>query len=349
MSKPLAILLSLICFALPSFADTLQGFSGSSTTASTNSLIPAMRKNDSYGEKYTFNAEFGDQGSMYFSLTISNFGIGDFKMEAKGRFTFDGQEFTWKKSLDEDEWSHKKDQFYIKAGPAIIRGTPNRLVMSSSKGKNKFEAVFTPKAPSWRPGNGQAKFGSNVSDFTVFPLMDVEAKVTFKDKEEQIVKGFGYGSHSWSELMPYEQFKSTVDFRGISGDSTVYMRIMQPDGNYGKEPLRYLLITQGNKILAETFNFTVTPTATYTDKKHDNRYKVDESFNVSASGISGSVTKKQMRSRKDQLANLNFAARQIAKQFSQPMLYDYDVDFSFEVKGQKIEGVGRYEVNHLNK
>ncbi len=349
MFKRLFTLICLCCFTLPCFADSLQGFSAGHSAATVQSLIPAMHKGEGYGEKYTFNAEFGERGSMYFSLTISNFGIGDFKMEAKGRFTLDGEDYSWKKELDDDEWKYKKDQFYIKAGPATISGTPNRLVMTATKSKHQFQAVFTPKAPSWRPGQGQVKFGSNISEFTVFPLMDVEAKVKLKDKDEEVLTGYGFGSHSWSDLMPYEQFKSTVDFRGIAGDATVYMRIMQPVSDYGKEPLRYLLVTKGNQILAESLNFTVTPTATYTDKKHDNKYQVAESFTVSTPDIKGTVTKSQLRQRKDQLASLNFAARQIAKQYAKPMLYDYDMQFSFDVKGQKIEGIGRYEVNHLNK
>ncbi len=352
MRKTALILLPFLFCSANANADELRGFAGKSGTVSAATLTPAMHEGDGYGEKYTFNADFGEIGDFYFSMAISNFGVGDHKMEARGRFTIDGKKVEWKRELDSDEWSNNKNSFRIKAGTAVIQGTPDRLVLTSTKSGNSIEAVFTPIAPAWRPGtDGRAMFGKNISDFTVFPLMNVEATVTMKGEEPKTVNGFGYGTHSWSDLMTYDMATVTYDFRGISGDSTIYFRKFMTTKEYGSKPLNYVLVTKGDKVIAESFTFDMQPTAggLYVDNKHDNKYQVPESFTLTAPGIKGTFTKKKLRQRKDVLADMNFAVRQIAKLYSKPVRYDYDTNFSVDAGGQHFEGVGRYEVYHWNK
>ncbi len=352
MRKACLFLLGCLLCSFSVNAEELRGFVGKSGAVSASTLTPAMRDGDGYGEKYTFNAEFGEVGDLYFSMTISNFGLGDHKMEARGRFTIDGKKVEWKRELDDDEWSRGRSGFRLKAGTAILEGTPDRLVITSTKSGSAIEAVFTPIARAWRPGSdGRALFGKHISDFTIFPLMNVEAKVTMKGQEPKTITGIGYGTHTWSDLMTYDMATVTYDFRGIDGDATVYFRKFVTTKEYGAKPLSYLLITKGDKVIAESFSFDMQPTADrlYIDKKHDNKYKVPESFTLTAPGVKGTFTKKKLRQRKDILADMNFAVRQIAKAYSKPVRYDYDTNFSVDAGGQHFEGVGRYEVYHWNK
>ena len=96
---------------------TGSALAGSRTVVRSKHLIPAMKGGEGYGDKYTFDADFGERGNMYFSMAISNLGLGDHKMQAKGRLTIGTQVFRWKKKLDSDEWSHAKDKFEIKPVP----------------------------------------------------------------------------------------------------------------------------------------------------------------------------------------------------------------------------------------
>ena len=83
-----------------------------------------MKKNGEYWDKYTFNADFGDRGSFYFSLAIGDALTDERKLEAKGRMTVDGKTFSWRNDFKESAWSHSlADEVRITAGKADMSGT----------------------------------------------------------------------------------------------------------------------------------------------------------------------------------------------------------------------------------
>jgi len=343
-------------------AESVRAWQGARQKVGIKHLVPAMKGGEGYGEKYTFNADLEGGGSFYFSLTISNLGIGDAKMEAKGRFTIGGETFRWKKALDDDEWRHGKKEFRIEAGPARISGTPDRLVMTAKAKGADVELVFTPIARAWRPRDGRVRWGKDgdVSDYTVFPLMQVEGRYKKAGADWAEVKGKGFGSHSWSSLAPYETTRWTMELRGIDGETTIYLREIGAATEYGRVRIPYLLVTRGREILVESFDYQMKPTSMMTDSKHDNQYKVPEVFTILGKDsedpkrmVRGKVTKKKLRKRREPLKNMNAAMRAVASQYSEPVSYDYDVDYVMEVKvgaeTHRIKGVGRYEVYHLNK
>lgn len=344
-----------------SAAEPVRAFMGSRTVVKTKNLYPHLGKDEGYGEKYTFDGDFGDRGSLYFSMTISNLGMGDHKMEAKGRLTIDGKKFRWKKELDDDEWKWSKTPFRIKAGPATLSGSPKELVMTVKQGGNDVTFTFTPLGRAWRPKNGQIQFGKDrkSADFTVFPLMNVKASGTFNGAALD-VKGTGFGTHTWSDLAIYDQARWTRQFRGIDGDKTIYMRELFTAEDYGNETLRYVLVTKGKMILLESYDYVTNATETLTDTKHDNRYKVPESFTIQGFDdemkqvqFRGKITKKKQIKREDLLKKMNAAVRLIAGRYSKPVRYDYESDFHIQVKTadgvEELKGVGRYEMYHWNK
>ena len=158
----------------------------------------------------------------------------------------------------------------------------------------------------------------------------------------------------------YEQARSTLEFRGISGDMTVYIREIIPSKEYVQKRIAYLLITKGSDILIESYDFAMTPQQTFTDKDHPNQYQVVESFDVAGKDASdptrlfrGRISKKRLRSRSDMLKSMNAVVRMIAKRYSQPVSYSYESEFIFEVKNgpevSRMSGVGRYSVYHWKK
>ena len=367
MNRPsLALFAALACATLAGAAhadEPVRSWQGNRVIVKDHHLIPVLHDGEGYGEKYTFKGEFGERGSFYFSLTISNIGLGDHNMESKGRLTIDGQKFTWKKELDDDEWSSEKGRFHIKAGPADISGTPDRLVMKAGKGSDEVEMVFTPIARAWRPRNGQITWGKDhlISDFTVFPLMKVEGRYKLGGGDWKTIEGRGFGGRSWSDLAPYGQARWTMEFRGIQGDYTVYFRELGTTDEYGRQRIPYLLITKGADILVESFDYTLTPTKVFTDTAHENQYKVPEDFTLVGKDAEepgkrqfrGKMTKRKLDGRKDLLKDMNGALALIAKRYSKPVSYDYDTDYLIEVKVgdqvERIEGTGRLEVYHWNK
>lgn len=360
----LAAITALAAFGLclpTASADTARAWQGARQAVSADHLRPAMKGGEGYGEKFTFNADFEGGGSFYYSLTISNLGLGDGKMEAKGRLSVGGESFRWKKNLDDDEWSYAKKGFSIKAGPAQISGEPKKLTMTAQAKGAEVELTFEAIANPWRPRDGKVRWGDEgVSDYTVFPLMKVTGRYKKSGGEWAPLAGTGYGTRSWSSIAPYDATRWALELRGIDGDKTIYMRELGATEDFGKQRIAYLLVTRGKEILFESFDYKMTPTDVMTDGKHDNRYKVPESFTLIGKDaedanrlLRGKVTKKTLRKRREPLKNMNAAVRAVASQYSEPVSYDYDVNVAIEVKvgaeTVRLQAVGRYEVNHLNK
>ena len=343
-------------------AEPVRPWSGPRAKVTTAHLKPAMKGNEDYWEKYTFDADFGERGSMYFSMGIANLGSGDHKLDARGRLTIDGRSFKWKKEYDDDEWRNEKQGFRIRAGKASMSGTPERLVFENERGGDAFEITFTPIARAWRPKSGRIQYGKDrlAMDVTLFPLMKVEGRYKQDGGEWQTIEGRGWGSHNWSELMMYNQARWTVDFRGIEGDYAVWMREFSTTDDYGRLRIPYLLITKGNEILVESYDYTFIAKDVFTDSKHDNKYKVPESFQLVGTDAEdksrqfrASAKKSKLRERKDYLKDMGTMKAVLVGRFSEPVRYDYDMSYTFEVKTKdgvdRFEGIGRYEFNHLNK
>jgi len=357
--------LLVVLLAAPALAETARSWTGPRVVVKAKHLAPAMKKSSDYWDKYTFNADFGARGSFYYSLAIGDALSDDRKLEAKGRLTVDGKTFSWRNDFKEGAWSHTLgEQIEIKAGKAVMSGTPDKLRFVNEQDGGAVELEFTPIARAWRPRQGQAMFGSDnkAYDVTLFPLMKVTGRFKHAGGDWQNIEGRGQGSHVWGEMAPHEAYRWTMEMRGISGDTTVYLRELGASEAFGGVRIPYLLVTKGDKVLVESFDYQLTPTEVFTDEKHDNKYKVPTSFQLVGKDADdaqvqfrGAVKQKKLNKRKDYLADLGAMKAAVASRFAKPVLYDYEIDLTLEVKTaggvERITMSGddtRYEVNWLN-
>ena len=200
-------------------------------------------------------------------------------------------------------------------------------------------------------------------DVTLFPRMKVTGKYKPAGGDWLPLEGTGNGSHVWGELAPYDMNRWTLEFHGGTGDYAIYMRELGTTDAYGQTRIPYLLITKGNQVLVESFDYTMTPTDVFTDEAHDNKYKVPMSFQLqgrdaeeAGTQFRAVVKKKKLNKRRDYLAEMGAVKAAVAGTKAKPVLYDYDVDFTFEVKtaagvDQIKTGAedGRLEINWLNQ
>ena len=355
-------LATLISWSVASAQEPVRAWQGNRAVVKAKHLVPVLKDGEGYGEKYTFDANFGERGSFYFSMAIANLGIGDRKMEAKGRLTLDGETIKWKKKLAADEWSFTEAPFSITAGPAKLSGDPKKLTFDIKAGDKTITATMTAVAQPWRPRNGRVLFGKKrlATDFTVFPLGDVELKLTHADGRTVTAKGRGHGSRSWTEIAVYEQSRASLEFRGIDGDKTIYIREIMPSKEYSQKRIAYLLITKGGEILVESFDFELAVQEVDTDDAHSNRYQVPVNMNLMGQDAEdsnrlfrGRLVKRKLRKRKDLLKSMNAMVRMVAQRYSQPVSYSFDADYLFEIKlpdsVEKLAGIGRYEFYHWKK
>ena len=359
----LSILFLSFIMCASSWGDKVRGFAKAGSAVHKKDLIPRLADQEYYGEKYTFDANFGKTGSFYFSMSIANIGIGDHKMHARGVLKIDGQKFYWNFKKDDDEWSHNKNKIHIKAGGATLSGTPNRLTFHVKHKGSELNLTFTPLAPTWKPHKGGLVFGKNLqTQYHLFPLSHVKGSFKHKGKQGKL-KGKGWGTHTWSHLGPHEQNLWAAQFRGIDlgAGKTLYYRQLRTTKDYGRKKLSYIVLTDQDKVIFQGFGFKKDVKKFYVDRKHDNRYKVAHEFTITLPDVkdstkileaSFSVTKTRLR--RNPIANYAWPIRKIMEGFSKPMEYAYDVKYKASVKGGGIDfstqgEKGRLEVYHFNK
>ena len=330
-------------------------------------LIPHVSDAGNYGEKYTFDADFGERGRFYFSMQISNIGMGDEKMTARGSVTIDGERIPWSFKRDEGEWKYNKKKLDIRAGSAKISGTVKALrFQSRSKSKKaQIDFVFTPIAQPWRPPQGGIRFGgSQRTEYNLFPLSSVKGVVRVKGRPDLELRGLGWGTHTWSHLGPHEQSTSASQFRGLDlpNQKTLYMREIQVGGDYARQSLSYVIMTSGAELLFQGFGFKKRVKKSFTDKKHPNRYKVAEDFTITAQDIKrpdvtleAIFSAKKRTHHRNPISSYSWLLRKLIEQASKPMEYAYQMNFEAKVSGGSngaavIKGTsGKYEINHFNK
>jgi hypothetical protein len=359
---PIALTLALAAPAARA-ADPVRPWSGPRTVVKVKHLVPVMHDADEYWDKYTFSSDLGDRGSFYFSAGITNLGLGSGKLELKARLTVDGRKFESKLQKDHDDWKlDKGDTFTLSAEKASMSGNPDQLVFKNEVGGDAFEVTFTPVVRPWRPRDGQVTFGKDqkVFDVTMFPLCKVHIHYKQDGGEWKDLDATGWGSHTWGDQMMYSEARWTLDLHAIQGDYTIYMRELGLNDQYGGLRIPYLLITKGNSILIESYDYQFNATSVFTDEQHENKYRVPEEFTLLGKDAEDAnrmfravVKKKALKKRDDVLASMGGLKAAVVGRYAKPVEYDYDVDYTFEVKNgddvQRIQGVGVYEVNQLNK
>lgn len=356
---------ALVGLALPAAADGVKSWQGARSVVKTRHLVPAMKSAGDYWDKYTFNAEFPN-GAFYFSYAIGDPITDAKKMESKGRLTVDKNTWSWRNDFKAGNWSFVSGEpMSITAGKAVMSGSAQELKFAGETDGAAFELTFTPIANAWRPKAGQVLFGAEnkAYDVTLFPRMKVVGRYKPVGGDWLPLEGTGNGSHVWGELAPYDMNRWTLEFHGGTGDYAIYMRELGTTDTYSQTRVPYLLITKGNQVLVESFDYTLTPTDVFTDEAHENKYKVPMSFQLqgrdadeAGTQFRAVVKKKKLNKRKDYLAEMGAVKAALAGTKAKPVLYDYDVDFTFEVKtASGVDQIktgaedGRLEINWLNQ
>ena len=329
-------------------------------------LAPRASSNEGYGEKYTFDAEVntetGEQGTFYFSMMITNLGSGDQKMTAKGRLTVGERSWKWSFKREEGKWRSSASPLSIVAGGATLSEEAGALSFNVKRKDFTLKAKMTPLASPWQPKGGGLKLKSASARYHVLPLTTFSATLTPQEESASAVEvsGFGWGSHSASELSPYEFMRSSSKLRAIDlpHKRTLYWRTLHLTSDYGSAQRSYLIITEGERVLFEGIDINPEITKHFKDKKGYG-YVVPEGFVINATHVSqpgvtlkGTIKTLKRTRRRDPVAKLGWAKRMVVKRFSKPMEYNYDVAYDLTLSGpnaRSLKGEARYEMYHFNK
>ena len=385
--RPLVMLIgvlinTLMLSSIATAKDSISGLDRAGDTVQLKHIIQHRSNDEYYVEKYTFNAKLrapvnatssgdGDEasssqseftGRLYFSISISNIGSGDYNAKARGVIELGDQQYTWKVSKKDKKWSRDPKKLNINVGGARLYGDLNALTFEVKRGAGSMQVRFTPLAKPWRPGGGGVAFGGGKSaEYTLLPMAELEGSFTTKDQKEIKVAGVGWGRHTWSQLGPHEWSKWNYQVRAFDPhhQRALFIREIQTGGDYVKRRLSYAILVSGADRLFEGYGLERKARAHYRDPKHDNHYKFPTDVTFTGQSINGdtklemSLKTTKRHYRRNPIAKYSWAKRKVIEMVTKPMIYAYQTDYQIKLSGaQNLElsgDQGRYETYFFNK
>ncbi len=300
-------------------------------------IIPDPRGDEAYSERYTFFAKLDGGGEAYVDVTISNLGWGDRHGVTTGKIKIPGQKtYSFKKKLDEDDWSYKRDRFEIAVGPTKVSGSAADGFTVTHQGKKSFEITFTSKTPMWRPGIGRFLHDGNIyGTILAVPWGNVSGWVE-TDSGKTNISGVGMFDHGISTFAPYNLANKFSRMRHYEDGFFIAWREVDLTEDAGGESITWIVVGKNDQIL---FSDASAKISWSSFGKHDESgHSVPTSVKITGTDGSKALifefSGRRARAT-DLLAQFGSAARAVAGTVSNP--------WQFEIKGKydlKVTGGG---------
>ncbi|NUN12128.1 MAG: hypothetical protein HUU55_00675 [Myxococcales bacterium] len=352
-----AMALALLGCTESATAEVVKAFSGSDKKIETADLVPNLPDAENGTVKYTFEAYFPDNISIYWSSRLFNFGPGDGKCEAKSRLEIGSRKMRHSNDLDKGDYKITAQPLELVFQDHVLSGGPDGIRIVATGKEYSYDLVFKPTVKNWRPGNGRVDFGGAgfFDTLLIPPKGTVEGTITV-DGETKQVKGSGYGTMSRSSIAPHDMAKRWLEFRVVRGNTVVFFKEFLTPNRFGDKSIGWLLVAHKGKVLVATSDYTVEYGDFVTDEKSSQKYRVPQALIIKAKngeneltlGIKGT----KQKDRDDVLANMNAIERAIVSKFAKPITYNYSAAFEVRYTGANpITDTGKgavYDISHIN-
>jgi hypothetical protein len=354
-------LLFIILISRTISADPITPYSGNSRKVSASELIPHIDKdgnksNEYYNEWYSFIFYLKGGYRAYVQFVISNLGLGDGDLVVQAEVALpDSSWIKEKTEFKREQWTYNNSGFEIKAGDNLISGEPGNITIKVKNSKFEAEYNFTNKFSAWKPGNGRVFYGKGESHYYDFKMLAPIAKVTGKIKmanenEFREVSGHGYADHIYTNQPMHMQAKRWIRMRGITSGTAVIMTEFHATEQYANKKVGWIVIFNKGKKLFETLNPVLTPSDFKVDNQSPNQYQIPQTIKIEAeeggSKLVGAMKVTKSTGREDILEKMGSVKKAIVSKFAQPVSYDYNCEFAFELTSatgtETLSGKCRY-------
>lgn len=299
--------------------------------ATLRDIIPDPRGGEAYSERYTLFANLEGGGTAYVDLTISNLGWGDRHGATTGEIRLPGQRpYRFKKKLDEDEWSYRRDRFEMKVGPTTISGDAESGFRVRHRGASSFDLTFKSRTPMWSPGIGKLMHDGNVYATTLaVPWGDVTGTIGGKS-----VNGVGMFDHGMSTFSPFDLADKFSRMRHFEDGLFIAWREVDLTDDLGSRSVTWVIVGIDDKIVFSDSAANIAWTGF--DEHEESGHRVPSNVVISASSGGKSlrleVRGKRVRST-DLLAQHGAAARAVAGAVSNPWQFEVNGSYDLRISG----------------
>lgn len=340
-------LFPMVCFLWPLLApgEGLKGFekgSGKVSGKDLGSHHAAFEDTEAYLERWMVVLERKDGGWMQLNFVLTNLGPGSKTAgiaikrwaspvaDPKGKKEF----YHWH-STPTGDLVADADNLNLDFGHAKMVKKGNQYVIEMDIWNYELEVTLTSRVAEWKPGDGAVKFPGNQR----LTLHTLPTNATFTGRERrhksewQPITGTAFGEHAVMSILPHHLADKWLSFNGRNGKHRVtFLELYTPD-KWANERFGYLLVTRGNKVLAQSLN------ARATVAKTRGNYKVPTQYEVKADGMTLRVETGRLIYKEEVLATVPKLIRAVIKLWLQPVKFYNRARFELTLSnGDTVKG-----------
>jgi hypothetical protein len=340
------------------------GWGGGATAPTMADLIPKMRSEEAYSERYNFEADLEGGGSLKVNFTISNLGLSDGSAQSRLRIdTGEDVTYSYKEKYGSGDWSYGEKSFKLQEPKTTIEGSGESTFTVRHTGKHKGETVeveltFQSPMPMWQPGGGTLQVSD--SDYYTVHLLgmrsSVDGQMTIGDETYEVTaERSGYADHVSTNIAPYSLAKRIAYSRVYDDDHDVFViwRNIQLTEQYGGTPETYIVVGYKDQIVFDKTDVDFK----HGDIESDGKTGYPLPYSVQLDASQGDdeiklVMRGESVKRKDLLKSVGRFVRVLASSVTKPYHFAFDGTYALQMNiggaEATVRGDARYVFDHLN-
>ena len=308
-----------------------------------------------YNEKWHFMAQFDNGWVFYSNIMITNIATSKYSGGVEfSLYSPEGKIYTSKIDYGPAQVRASRERYQVEVAGNRIGGEYPRYYLDLDQGGIKVNLVFENQVPGWKPGDGMIWFDEGKQKFWKYVITSPRAKVsgsiTIAGKKIPL-QGYGLQDYSKMNISASDYSTRWLHIRIWGPDySVIYTELDVPE-KYGGKTVKFGLVTDAEKIILQSRDWSVTPVKSEYDEKYKKRYPKEIELKVQGDKVSLSGNLKLVRvlERMDVFAQLNVALKTIVYTFiAKPVFYrclnNYQVELSINNQHETLSGNGLDEV-----
>lgn len=311
-----------------------------------------------YAEKWHFMAQFENGWVFYTNLMVTNIATSKYSGGVEfSLYSPEGKIYTSKIDYPPEKVKASRERYQVEIGGNRFGGEAPGYFLDLDQDGIQIHLVFENQVPGWKPGDGLIWFDKEKTKFWKYiitsPRARVSGAITVGGKKIEL-QGFGLQDYARMNISASDYSTRWLHIRIWRPDySVIYTELDVPE-KYGGKTVKFGMITDSQKILFQSREWTVTPVKFEYDGKYKKQYPKEIVLKVQGDKVSLSGNLKLVRvlERMDVFAQLNVALKAIVYTFiAKPVFYrcqnQYQLELTVNNKKEMLNGKGLNEVVYI--
>ena len=311
-----------------------------------------------YNEKWHFMAQFEQGWVIYSNIMITNIATSRYSGGVEfSLYSPEGKIYTSKKDYPPETVKASQERYLVQIEKNRVGGEFPKYSLELNQDGISVNLIFENQVPGWKPGDGLIWFDLEKTKFWKYiytsPRAEVSGSITVEGRKFS-VQGFGFQDYSKSNISASDYSTRWLHIRIWDPEYSVVYTELDLSEKYGGKRVKFGVITDREKILLQSRDWSIVPTKTAFDQKFKKEYPEEIEVKVSGEkvGLKGNLKLLRILEKMDVFAHLNPALKTIVYTFiAKPIFYrcqnQYQLELTLEGRKEILTGKGLHEVVYV--